>query len=144
MPRFLIELPHVDDDDGCVKALRAIEKMGSHFITEADWGCLAGTHSGYLIAELDSPEEARQAVPPDFRPDAKIVPLNSFTRDQIRSMVLESEKQCPELRSDSESLYHRDLFGERMWSSQTQSRWAIRVSTDIEMEASLHGLTPYS
>ena len=92
MPRFLIEIPHVDDSEGCVKALRAIEEMGSHFITEADWGCMAGTHSGYLIADLDSAEEARQVVPPEFRPDARIVQLNRFTREQIRSMVLESEK----------------------------------------------------
>lgn len=92
MPRFLIEITHDNDKEGCFKALRAIEKMGSHFITEADWGCLDGTHSGYLVAELESRDHARQVVPPEFRSGAKIVQLNTFTREQIRSLVLDSDK----------------------------------------------------
>ena len=92
MPRFLIEIAHANEHDGCVKALRAIEQMGSHFITKAEWGCMDGTHSGYLIAELESRSEARQVVPPEFRPDAKIVQLNTFTREQIKAFVLDSEK----------------------------------------------------
>ncbi len=91
MPRFLIELTHDDDKEGCVRALKAIEERGSHLITRADWGCLDGTHCGYLIAELNSREEAEQIVPPEFRPDAKIVQLNTYTREQIRSIVLDSD-----------------------------------------------------
>ena len=89
MPRFLIELRHPNEKEGCVKALQAIESRGSHFITKADWGCLDGTHSAFLIAELGSREEARQVVPPEFRSEAKIVQLNSFTREQIRSLASE-------------------------------------------------------
>ena len=90
MPKFLIE--HADEKEGCVKALRAIEQRGSHLITKADWGCLDGTHSGYFIAEMESRDAARQVIPPEFRPGAKIVQLNTFTREQIRSLVLDSDK----------------------------------------------------
>ncbi len=53
MPRYLIELSHGDEHAACVKALRAIEQFGSHFVTHADWGCQAGTHCGWLIADLE-------------------------------------------------------------------------------------------
>lgn len=91
MPRYLIELPHKDEHSACVRALRAIEKFGSHFVTHADWGCRAGTHSGWLIAELDSRDDATRMVPPEFRKDARIVELNRFTRDELASLIADLE-----------------------------------------------------
>ena len=89
MPRYLIELTHGDEHAACVKALRAIEQYGSHFWAHADWGCKAGTHSGWLIAEVDSRAEAMQLVPPEFRQEARIIELNRFTREQIASLIAE-------------------------------------------------------
>jgi len=89
MPRYLIELTHGDEYVACVKALRAIERLGSHFVTHADWGCRDGTHAGWLIAELDSRDEALQMVPPELRHDARVVELNKFTREQIASLIVE-------------------------------------------------------
>ena len=91
MPRYLIELSHRDEHFACVKALRAIEQSGSHFVTHADWGCKAGTHSGWLIAELDSRDEAMGMVPPEFRQEVRIVELNRFTKEQITSLIAELE-----------------------------------------------------
>ena len=92
MPRYLIELTHGDEYAACVKALRAIEQFGSHFVTRADWGCKDGTHACWLIAELDSRNEALQMVPVEFRQDARVVELNKFTREQIASMVAKLEE----------------------------------------------------
>ncbi len=89
MPRYLIELTHEDEHAACVKALRAIELYGSHFVTHADWGCKDGIHSGWLIAELVSRDEAMQIVPPDFRQEARIIELNRFTKEQIASLIAE-------------------------------------------------------
>ena len=91
MPRYLIEIPHGDELLACQKALRAIEEFGSHFVTRADWGCENGTHAGWLIAELEDRKQALQVVPPEFRSDARIVELNSFSRDQIKTMISEME-----------------------------------------------------
>ena len=91
MPRFLIEIPHSDEHEACVRAIDAIEKHGSHFVTHADWGCKAGTHSGWLIAELDSRDEAMGMVPPEFRQEVRIVELNRFTKEQITSLIAELE-----------------------------------------------------
>jgi hypothetical protein len=87
MPRYLIELTHGDEHVACIKALRAIEQSGSHFVTHADWGCKDGIHSGWLIAELGSRDEALQIVPPEYRHEARIVELNRFTREQIASWM---------------------------------------------------------
>ncbi len=87
MPRYLIELTHDDEHAACVRAIEAIDQYGAHFFTHADWGCLNGVHCAWVIAELDSREGALQLVPPQFRPDARIVELNKFTREEIASMV---------------------------------------------------------
>ena len=91
MTRFLIELTHEKEHVACVRALRAIEQYGSHFVTHADWGCEAGIHSGWLIVELDSRDEALLMVPPEFRREARIVELNQFTPEQIASLASQTE-----------------------------------------------------
>jgi len=87
MGRYLIHLTHGDEHEACVRALRAIERYGGHLFTNADWGCKAGVHSGWLIAELDSREQALQMVPPEFRNEASVIELNRFTSDEIRAWV---------------------------------------------------------
>ncbi len=89
MSRFLIELTHEDEHTACLKALRAIERYGAHLLTAMDWGCKVGTHSGWLIAEVDNRDEAARLVPPEFRKEARIVELNKFTREEIASLSAE-------------------------------------------------------
>jgi len=92
MPRYLIELSHGDEYAACVKALHAIEKFGSHYVTNADWGCRDGVHSGWLIAELPSRKEALLMIPPEFRDEARVVQLNRFTKQEIASLISELGK----------------------------------------------------
>ncbi len=85
--RFLIELPHEATFLECARAVETVLKWGSHFLTQADWGCRDGDHKAWLIVEVESREEARAIVPPAFRSQAKIVQLNSFTLDEIENML---------------------------------------------------------
>jgi hypothetical protein len=87
MNRYLIELTHENDHRACVMALRALEESGSHFVTHADWGCSSGVHCGWLIAEVESREDALRVVPPAFRPEARVVELQRFDREQIARFV---------------------------------------------------------
>lgn len=87
MPRFLIETQHGDDYQGCVRALDAVTKYGSHLVTHTEFGCEDGVHTGWLIVELDSHEEAMQLVPPNYRSSARIIKLRHWTRDEIEEMV---------------------------------------------------------
>ncbi|MEX0788933.1 MAG: hypothetical protein WD906_02170 [Anaerolineales bacterium] len=78
MPRFLIEVPHEAKKQACDLAVQVFLQTGSHFMTNADWGCADGEHKAWFILEVPNKEEARQILPPAFRLDAKVVELQRF------------------------------------------------------------------
>ena len=86
MPRFLIEVPHEDDVIACVKVVQIFLNTGSHFVSHADWGCMDGEHKAWIIADVESKDEARSILPPAFRAQAKIVQLNYFTMEEIEDI----------------------------------------------------------
>ena len=83
MAKFLIESPHEAEPVACVRAVEVFLQTGSHFLTNADWGCLDGEHKAWIILEAESKEEARFVLPPAYRPGAKIVKLAKFTMEDI-------------------------------------------------------------
>lgn len=83
MPRFLIEVAHETETVACLRAVEIFLRTGSHFLTHASWGCMDGDHRAWLMVEVDSKDEARNIIPPAFRPQARIVQLNAFTLEQI-------------------------------------------------------------
>lgn len=89
MPRYLIEVTHENSKEACDRAVRAFLATGSHFMTNADWGCGDDVHKAWIIVDLESKEEAMTILPPLFRESAKIIALERFsmgtldeTRDQ--------------------------------------------------------------
>lgn len=87
MARFLIEVPHEAEPVACARAVKVFFETGSHFLTNADWGCLDGEHKAWFILEAESKDEARFVLPPAYRPEAKIVRLNKFTMEEIDEML---------------------------------------------------------
>ena len=83
MARFLIEVPHEANSVACSHAVQIFLKTGSHFLTNADWGCLDGEHKAWLVVDVASREDARSILPPAFRAQARIVELNKFSLDEI-------------------------------------------------------------
>ena len=83
MARFLIEVPHDTEKVACARAVQAFLETGSHFLANADWGCMDGDHTAWLIVDVDTREEARFILPPSVRPAARIVKLNRFTMQDI-------------------------------------------------------------
>ena len=83
MTRFLIEVPHEADVAECTRAVEVFLNTGSHFLSNADWGCLDGVHKAWITLEADDKEEARLVVPPAYRHQARIVALNKFTLEDI-------------------------------------------------------------
>ena len=97
MARFLIEAPHEPERIACARVVEIFLKTGSHFLTHADWGCKDGEHKAWIIAEVDSKEEARSILPPALRSEAKIVQLNYFSLGEIDAIlrVHQASRQQP-------------------------------------------------
>lgn len=87
MPKFLIDVPHAPDALACARVVQVFLTSGSHFLTNADWGCLDDEHHAWMIVDADDKDEARLIVPPAFRPQARIVALNRFSMDQIDAII---------------------------------------------------------
>ena len=92
MPRFLIEVSHPAEELACARVVHVFLNTGSHFLTQADWGCLDGVHSAWFIVEADNKAEARLVVPPAFRSQAKIVGLNKFTMEEIENILSQHQR----------------------------------------------------
>lgn len=87
MPRFLIEVPHESDTVACSRAVQVFLSTGSHFLSNADWGCLDGVHSAWMVVEVADKAEALGIVPPAFRSRARIVGLNRFELPKIERFL---------------------------------------------------------
>ena len=81
MPRFLIEIPHDSDKIACAKVVRAFATSGSHFLTQADWGCADGDHRAWLVVDVETKAAAETIIPPAFRAESQIVRLVKFVLD---------------------------------------------------------------
>lgn len=92
MARFLIEVPHEEETVACARVVHTFLRTGSHFLTHADWGCMDGEHKAWLIVDVDSKDEARGIVPPDFRSQAKIVRLNAFTMREVEEVLRQHQR----------------------------------------------------
>ncbi len=87
MARFLIEVPHEAERIACARVVETFLKTGSHFLTHADWGCKDGEHKAWIIADVDSKDEARSILPASLRSQAKIVQLNYFTLEGLDAIL---------------------------------------------------------
>lgn len=84
--RFLIEVPHEASVIPCIRAIDVFQSTGSHFLSNADWGCKDGEHKAWIIVEVDSKEEARNIVPPAFRAQTRVIGLNYFSPSDLEAL----------------------------------------------------------
>jgi hypothetical protein len=83
MTKYLIEVPHDADPAACDAAIEIFLTSGSHFMTNADWGCKDGIHKAWMIVDVDSKSEAQEILPPAFRAQSKITSLIKFELDSM-------------------------------------------------------------
>ena len=87
MPRFLIEVPHSPDELSCARVVQVFLSSGSHYLTHADWGCMDGVHSAWMVVEVENKAEALGIVPAAFRHDARVVRVTHFKLDKIEETI---------------------------------------------------------
>jgi len=91
MSRYLIEVPHGTEKIECLRAVSIFLSTGSHFLTNADWGCLDGDHKAWFFMDANSKEEVLRIVPPAYRKDAKISRLNKFNLKDVEELLKHHE-----------------------------------------------------
>ena len=92
MTRYLIEVPHENKKEACDRAVRVFKETGSHFLTNADWGCGDDVHKAWFFVEVGSREEALMIVPPLLRQAAKVIALQKFGPEDLE----ETRQKHPE------------------------------------------------
>jgi hypothetical protein len=91
MARFLIELAHEPTEEACTIAIKTLLSTGSHFLTNAEWGCKDKEHKCWIILDVNSKEEARVILPPVYRNEAKIINLSRYTLDDLNEAIENKE-----------------------------------------------------
>ena len=93
MNKYLIEVPHDEDLLACAQVVESFLNYGSHFATNADWGCTDGVHKAWITIETDSKEHARNILPPAYRAQATIIKLNKFSMAEIEEILNQHVKE---------------------------------------------------
>lgn len=83
MPTYLIEIPHSENVSECRTVIKIFLGSGSHLLSNAHWGCKSGVHKSWFISDFDSKENAIQIIPPFLRPNANIIELVKFNKDDM-------------------------------------------------------------
>jgi hypothetical protein len=78
---------HEAETVACINAIQILFATGSHYLTQADFGCYDGKHTAWIIVEGDSKEEVRSILPPLYRAGARIVKLNKFTAEELEELL---------------------------------------------------------
>jgi hypothetical protein len=94
VPKFLIEVPHEADTLECTRVVHVFLSTGSHFLTNAEWGCKSGVHSAWMLVDVESKAEAIAIVPPAFRAAARVVGLTHFTLAEIEPALRKLEERA--------------------------------------------------
>ena len=93
MERFLIELEHEPVESACNIAVNTLLSTGSHFLTNAEWGCVDDDHRCWIIVEVENRDEARSILPPVYKNEAHIIKLIRFSKDDFKSEKNHHEMQ---------------------------------------------------
>jgi hypothetical protein len=87
MPKYFIEIPHGSEKIECLRSVSILLSTGSHFLTNADWGCMDGDHKAWFFMDAATKEEALMIVPPAYRKQTKISQLNKFNLDSVNELL---------------------------------------------------------
>jgi hypothetical protein len=82
MERYLIETPHTGEN--CLALVDQVQAQG--YLHHFDWGCRAGVHTGWVIIDAENENQARMAVPPLVRADARVIRRNKFSPAELAEL----------------------------------------------------------
>jgi hypothetical protein len=87
MKRFLIEVPHENTEEACNRAIDVFKATGSHFVTNAEWGCHDNEHKAWIMVDVDSKQDALAILPPAFRSVAKVTAVERLSPVELSEIA---------------------------------------------------------
>ncbi len=87
MARYLIELEHEASEEACSTAIQTLLSTGSHFLTNAEWGCKDEEHRCWVIVDVDKRDDALTILPPIYRREAKIIKLKRYALEDFNKGI---------------------------------------------------------
>lgn len=82
--KYMIEVPHTEQE--CLRALDETLAKGPETLKKFSFGCMAGDHTAYALADVKNDAEARSLVPAFLLNKARIVEVGIFTPEVIKSL----------------------------------------------------------
>ena len=82
--KYMITTPHTKEE--CLRALDEQLAKGPEILEKFNYGCKAGDHTGYAIVDVKNEMEARNLVPGFLISKARLVAVDVFTPEVIRSL----------------------------------------------------------
>ncbi len=82
--QYLVESPHTKEE--CLKELDELAGKGEDTLKKFSFACQSGEHTAYAFVDAPDEKAAREIVPTVVRSKAKVHPLTTFTREQVRSL----------------------------------------------------------
>ena len=83
MPRFLIAVAHNNTKADCDLAVNIFKATGSHFLTNADFGCEDDAHYSWMTVDVKSKSEALNIVPHPYRDKTKVIKVKKFALEKL-------------------------------------------------------------
>jgi hypothetical protein len=81
--RYLVMTSHTPEK--CLAGLDAGVASKPEMLDRIEWGCMGGDHTGYVIVEAANEQAARTMLPATMQSTARVIQLNHFSVDDIRS-----------------------------------------------------------
>jgi hypothetical protein len=77
--KYIVEFRHTPEE--CLNYLDKVKAKDVKLLDKIEWGCMSGDHTGYIIVNAESEQEALKGIPSDI--NAKAYKLGKFTPKQI-------------------------------------------------------------
>ena len=80
---YLIEQEHTKDE--CLNSLDEIALRSPQLLDSCYFTCSTGQHHGFCFVEASAESEARDMIPTQLRSKSRVVPVDKYSPEQIRS-----------------------------------------------------------
>ena len=81
--KYMITTPHTKEE--CLRALDEQLAKGPEILKKFSYGCRTGDHTGYALVDVKNELEARGLVPGFLISKARLVEVDEFTPEAIKS-----------------------------------------------------------